>query len=158
MQKRLWKLTITSWKLTMTSIKKMCWYYYMVHVSESYFCNYCNILWLIVRVTSGFCRLNGSSSLFLSMSWNGSKIIFLKFWSGKIWIPMKNVIRKIWFHEFQRHWLSTSGTEHVKGHKISPALSLPWKIRNRELEPEDKINILKIVLLRTKDLYRINPC
>ena len=84
----------------MTSIK-MCWYYYMV--SESYnFCNYCNILWLIVRVASGFCRLNRSSSLFLSRSWNGSKIIFYKFWSGKIWIPMKNVIRKIWFHEFQR--------------------------------------------------------
>ena len=83
----------------MTSIK-MCWYYYMVF--DSNFCNYCNILWLIVRVASGFCRLNGSSSLFLSLSWYGSRIIFLKFWSGKIWIPMKNVIRKIWFHEFQR--------------------------------------------------------
>lgn len=36
------------------------------------------------------------------------------------------------------NWLSTGGTKHVKSHKISPALSLPWKIRNRELEPEDK--------------------
>ena len=36
------------------------------------------------------------------------------------------------------HWLSTGGTKLVKGHKISPALSLPQKIRNRELEPEDK--------------------
>jgi hypothetical protein len=36
------------------------------------------------------------------------------------------------------HWLTTGGTKHVKGHKISPALSLPRKIRNRELESEDK--------------------
>ena len=33
-------------------------------------------------------------------------------------------------------WLTTGGTKHVKGHKISPALAMPRK--TRELEPEDK--------------------
>jgi hypothetical protein len=64
-------------------------------------------------VASGFCRLNGSSSLFLSLSWNGSIIIF-----GKIWIPMKNVIRKIWFHEFQTVFNHKKSQNWQKDNKI----------------------------------------
>ena len=56
--------------------------------------------------------------------------------SGKIWIPMKNVIRKIWFHEFQRecstrkkrqNWQKDKRQNHFHGILIGSYTSPYWR-------------------------------